>query len=160
MNRIDKILKHDLFIENLGANKAAEQERVFCHHDMAHFLDVARIARIINAEEQYGVAVEILYAAALLHDLGKHLQYSKGIPHEQSGAEIAPFILRDCGFGEEEINTIVAAIASHRDAAIKEEKSLRGLLYRADKASRACYACEVSGECNWKDGKKNLEILY
>lgn len=160
MKRIDKILNHDLFIANLKANEDAERERVFCHHDMVHFLDVARIGRIINVEEQMGVEVELLYAAALLHDLGKHLQYSEGIPHEQSGAEIAPFILRDCGFDEKETTVIVDAIASHRDSSVKDERNLRGLLYRADKASRACYACKVCGECNWKDGKKNQEILY
>ncbi len=160
MNRIDRILSHDLFIENLRANEAAESDREFCCHDMVHFLDVARIARVINAEEQFGVDVEILYAASLLHDLGKHLQYAKGIPHEQSGAEIAPFILRDCGFDEKETDVITAAIASHRDASVKDERSLRGVLYRADKASRACFACKVSEECNWKDSKKNLQIVY
>ena len=160
MNRIDKILNHDLFICNLEANEEAEQDRVFCHHDMGHFLDVARIARIINVEERFGIEIEMIYAAALLHDLGKHLQYSKGIPHEQSGAEIAPLILGDCGFNKKETDAIVAAIASHRRMSVRDEKSLRGLLYRADKASRSCFSCKASGECNWKDGRKNTEILY
>lgn len=80
MDRIDRILKHNLFMEHLDANRAAEAERCFCRHDMAHFLDVARIGMILNLREQQGFDEEVIYAAGLLHDIGKHLQYSSGIP--------------------------------------------------------------------------------
>ena len=43
MQRIWKIYEHPLFIEGLVKNKDAEKERIFCHHDMNHFLDVARL---------------------------------------------------------------------------------------------------------------------
>ena len=89
MDRIDKILKHDLFIENLKKNQAAEADRRFCRHDMAHFLDVARIGTIINLEENLGISKEVIYGAALLHDIGKHRQYGEGIPHEQASAQIS-----------------------------------------------------------------------
>ena len=102
MDRIDRILAHALFREYLEKNREAEKDRIFCRHEMTHFLDVARIGRIINLEEGLGVAEELIYAAALLHDIGKHLQYSQGIPHEKAGAELAPEILRDCGFDEKE----------------------------------------------------------
>lgn len=160
MERIDKILKHDLFIENLKKNKAAEAERCFCRHDMTHFLDVARIGVILNMKEQQGVAEELIYAAGLLHDIGRHRQYSEGIPHEQASAEIAPDILKDCGFDEKETSVIVEAILCHRDSASAEAEGLKGILYRADKASRACFACEAERDCNWKDNRKNLKILY
>ena len=100
MDRVDRIIKHNIFTENLHKNMDAEKDRQFCRHDMAHFLDVARIGKIINLEERLGVADEMIYAAGLLHDIGRHLQYSRGVPHEQASAEIAPGILRDCGFGE------------------------------------------------------------
>ena len=103
MERIDKILNHPLFIENLEKNKAAEADRRFCRHDMVHFLDVARIGMIINLEENLEIPKDMVYAAAILHDIGKHLQYNKGIPHEKASAEIAPAILRECGYGEEEV---------------------------------------------------------
>ena len=160
MERIDKILKHDLFIGNLSRNVAAEKDREFCHHDMVHFLDVARIARILNDEERIGAEVELIYAAALLHDIGKHLQYSEGIPHELASAEIAPEILQDCGFNEKETSVIIEAIRSHRDEKAALEKNLKGLLYRADKLSRACYCCRMEKECHWKGSKKNLELNY
>uniref|UniRef100_UPI004057B2ED HD domain-containing protein n=1 Tax=Acetatifactor sp. TaxID=1872090 RepID=UPI004057B2ED len=160
MERVDKILKHDLFVYHLRANEAAEAQRCFCRHNMVHFLDVARIGMIMNLEEGLAVPKEWIYAAALLHDMGKHIQYENGTPHEITGGEIAPQILRDCDFDEKETDIIVDAILSHRDGNIAAEHSLKGILYRADKASRACFACEAERECNWKDGKKNLQIRY
>lgn len=158
MERIDKILKHPLFIENLKKNQAAEAERCFCRHDMVHFLDVARIGMILNLKEQQKIQQEWIYAAGLLHDIGKHRQYEAGIPHEQASAEIAPVILRECGFDEKETAVIIEAILAHRDAAAAQCSGLKGILYRADKASRACFACEAEPECNWKGEKKNLCI--
>lgn len=158
LDRIDKILSHDLFLGHLDKNNAAEADRRFCRHNIVHFLDVARIATIINLEENLQINREWIYAAALLHDLGKHIQYSEGVPHEKASAEIAPFILEDCDFAEKETRVIVDAIMNHRNIAVATEQNLRGILYRADKASRACYACEAEADCNWKDGKKNLTI--
>lgn len=123
-------------------------------------MDVARIGEIINLEEQSGLDREWIYAAALLHDLGKHIQYEKQVPHERASAEIAPGILRDCGFDEGEIEIITDAILKHRDSETGQEQNLRGVLYRADKASRACFACDAEGECHWKGEKKNLTIKY
>ncbi len=158
MNRIDKILKHDLFLYHLAENNTAEAQRRFCRHNMVHFLDVARIGWILNLEENLNIHKEWIYAAALLHDMGKHVQYADGTPHEIASGNIAPKILSDCGFDEEETNIIVQAILSHRDEQVAKERNLKGILYRADKASRACFACDAEGDCNWKDGKKNLKI--
>ena len=160
MERIDKILKHDLFLQNLNRNNTAEADRRFCRHNMVHFLDVARIAMIINLEEGLQIDREWIYAAALLHDIGKHRQYQQGIPHEKASGEIAPQILKECGFSDKETGVIVEAILSHREATVASEKNLKGLLYRADKASRACFACAAEADCNWKDDKKNLRIQY
>ncbi len=160
MERIDKICNHELFLYHLHANEAAEAQRCFCRHSMVHFLDVARIGRIINLEENLGINKEWIYAVALLHDMGKHIQYEDGTPHEIASGKIAPTILKECGFDEKETQVIVDAILSHRDVTVREEKNLRGLLYRADKASRACFACAAKDECNWKDGKKNMRIQY
>lgn len=160
MDRIDKILKHDLFQYHLRENKKAEVERRFDRHDLAHFLDVARIGEIINLESRLGLEREWIYAAALLHDMGRHVQYENGTPHELASAEIAPQILKDCGFDDSETDVIVKAIASHRDKNVSAQNDLCGVLYRADKASRSCFACEVKQECNWSDDKKNLRIRY
>lgn len=160
MDRINRILNHKLFIMHLQENEKAEADRKFCRHNMIHFLDVARIAEVINLEEGLSLNREWIYAAALLHDCGKHVQYEDGTPHEVASARIAPEILQDCGFEKTEADKIVEAILSHRDEKVASEADLCGVLYRADKASRTCFACKAESECNWKDGKKNLTIRY
>ena len=160
MERVDRILEHPLFLEHLEKNNRAEADRIFCRHNMEHFLDVARIARILNLEEDCRVDSEWIYGAALLHDLGRHVQYEEGTPHEIPGAKIAEGILEDCGFAPMEREEICKAIRNHRNKAIREEKNLQGLLYRADKASRACFFCKAREVCDWKTEKKNLHIRY
>ncbi len=160
MERIDNIIRNEIFLYHLKENKTAEADRCFCRHDMVHFLDVARIGMLLNLEEEYRIPKEQIYAAALLHDIGKHFQYENGTPHEQASCRIAPEILKSCGFSEEESRIICDAIGSHRDVNVAGEHNLRGLLYRADKASRPCYVCEVSHLCNWSGRKKNTGIAY
>lgn len=156
MDRINQILKLDLYKEYVSRNMLAEKQRKFCRHDMGHFLDVARIAMILNLSEEYGISKEMIYAAALLHDIGRWKQYEDGTPHEKAGGCLASEILVKCGFNKEEIADIITAIHNHRNADIKENKDLSGLLYRADKLSRACFSCAAESECSWKEDKKNL----
>lgn len=158
--RIDRILQNEMFLYHLGQNNTAEADRRFCRHSMVHFLDVARIGTIIALEEDIEINREWIYAAALLHDCGKHEQYADGTPHEQASARIAPEILKECGFDDNETDRIITAILRHRDPEVSAERNLNGILYRADKASRACFACDMESECNWKDGRKNLTIKY
>lgn len=179
MERVNKILNHDLFKEYLEKNKRAEENRRFCHHDMGHFLDVARLGMIFSLKQCCGQAVrikggartdgqadiagdqeELIYAAALLHDIGRWKQYEDGTPHELASAKLSPAILADCGFTEEETERIVTAILNHRNESVREERSLSGILYRADKMSRSCFCCEAEAECGWKGTKKNLELHY
>ncbi|MDO5538512.1 MAG: HD domain-containing protein [Eubacteriales bacterium] len=158
MDRINRILYHEIYRECYGKNVECEKERIFCHHDMGHFLDVARLALIINLQEQMGISQELIYGAALLHDIGRFRQYLEGIPHEIASAEIAPDILRDCGFDDTETREITDAIRQHRNPDIKGERSLSGVIYRGDKMSRSCFACPAEKMCNWKKEKKNLQI--
>ena len=160
MDRINKILNHDLFIECVTKNESEERDRKFCRHNMGHFMDVARLAMIFNLQEQLDIPKDIIYAAALLHDIGRFEQYQNGMPHEQASARLAPKILQDCGYDNKETSVIVTAISNHRNADIKEEASLNGLLYRADKMSRSCFACPAEKECDWKADKKNLILRY
>lgn len=154
MDRIDKILNHDLFLECIKRNDEAEAGRSFCRHNMGHFLDVARIAMILNLEEELHIEQDMIYAAALLHDIGRYRQYEDGTPHEEASAELAPEILRDCGYNDKETDVIVKAISLHRTKEIEKEHSLNGILYRADKASRPCFACKAESDCSWKQDKK------
>ena len=159
MERVNKILSNDQYKKYLEKNSKAEAQRYFCHHNMGHFLDVARIALILNDKEDYGQEQEIVYAAALLHDIGRWMQYEDGTPHEKASVLLSPEILVSCGFSDEEISRILSAVGNHRNAKVREEKSLSGLLYRADKLSRPCFACQMERECDWKSDKKNLKLF-
>ncbi|HKM34628.1 MAG TPA: HD domain-containing protein [Lachnospiraceae bacterium] len=159
MERANRILNHNLFLKHMHLNDEAEADRCFCLHNMNHFLDVARISMILNLKENLCISPDIIYAAALLHDIGRHVQYENGTSHELASAEIAPSILKDCGFDNKETGVIIDAISHHR--AISEgESQLSRILYQADKASRPCFACKVEKDCNWKKEKKNLQIKW
>lgn len=154
------IIRHRIFKKCYNEIDKEETNRIFCRHDMGHFLDVARLMMILNVKEDLKISDDMIYATALLHDIGRHIQYRQGIGHEISSAQIAPLILDDCDFTVEEKNQIIEAILKHRDSKTSEEKNLNGLLYRADKMSRACFCCQVEPICNWKDEKKNLKLKY
>lgn len=159
MERVNKICSHPLWKESAAKIQELEQDRVFCRHTIAHFQDVARIAYIENLEQQAGLSKELIYAAAMLHDIGRHLQYLKGIPHDEGSAMLAEKILKDCEFDKLEQEEILSAIRQHRTAETKMKKDLAGMIYRADKKSRSCLFCDVCKECNWSEEKKNLELL-
>ncbi|MFR8170616.1 MAG: HD domain-containing protein [Marvinbryantia sp.] len=159
MERVNKILENKTYRSYLREIEECERTRVFCRHNMAHFLDVARIAQLLNLEEAVGLSKEMIYAAALLHDIGRHLQYREGTPHEQASVLLAPQILKECGFTESESAEILEAIRQHRNAGIREERNLSGLIYRADKLSRSCFACPAEPQCDWKNEKKNWRII-
>ena len=156
MDRINGIIRNACYQECLQKNRAHEETRIFCRHDMAHFLDVARLAWIENLDRGSGIDRELVYAAALLHDCGRFRQYEDAVPHEQASGELAAGILEACGFTPEEKEEILAAILRHRDKEMAEERGLSGLIYRADKQSRSCFACPAEGECDWSREKKNL----
>lgn len=101
---------------------------------------------------------ELIYAAALLHDIGRFQQISRGIPHDRASAAYAREILPDCDFDETEIKQIEHAILCHRDDS-GEKETLSAYLYRADKKSRCCFACPAAKECNWSEEKKNHQII-
>lgn len=158
MERVNQILRNSVYQCNLKEIEVCEKGRIFCRHNMAHFLDVARIGMILNLKENLGIEEELLYAAALLHDIGRHEQYRNQIPHEEASAIIAKPILKDCGFMETESKQILEAIRSHRDCNVQEQKNLAGILYRADKKSRACFSCPAVHLCDWDESKKNMQL--
>lgn len=157
MDRLNDILNNEKYIYYLNRNKKFEKGRKFCKHNLRHFLDVARIAQIINIEEKLGFDKEIIYTTAILHDIGKSIQYENGTPHEIASWKIAKEILEYYEFNADEIELISKGILGHRD---KESEGFSLLIYRADKFSRQCITCKAVKECNWSDEKKNLKILY
>lgn len=164
MKRINLILQNTQFRDCLKRIEAAEKDRIFCGHDLVHLLDVCRLAWILYQEEERKGTLgkidrEWIYAAGLLHDIGRWKQYEDGTPHEIVGSSLAKGILTECGFGAGETKAICEAIGNHRNEGIGRDNTLSGLLYRADKMSRACFGCKAEALCNWSRKKKNLELL-
>lgn len=165
MKRVNEIWNHPLYQEHYVRLQELEKERKFCRHTMEHFLDVARLAYIFSLErgmqpDERGMQPdrEIIYSAALLHDIGRAEQYTRGTPHEEAGAVIAGRILEDCGFSEEERAQILEAVSGHR--AYPGKSILAELIYEADKKSRNCFLCAAENGCYWPEEKKNMEIIY
>ena len=159
MKRVDAILRHPLFEEKLRLLDELEAERAFCRHDLTHLMDVARLMWIDVLERGLAIDCETVYAAALLHDLGRAEQIRHGIPHEQASAALAETILPDAGFSAEEIAAVIAAIRCHRGSAPADTRNALGeILYRADKACRLCWRCGARGACNWPEERKNAGI--
>ena len=158
MERIDRILKNPLYRELQKQLDELEKERIYCKHGADHALDTARIMYIQVLEQHLPFDKELVYAAALLHDLGRCREYQHKEPHNEAGAAIAEEILPECGFAKAETELIVKAIRRHRENGERTE-GFSELLYEADKLSRTCWQCEAAGTCKWADGKKNHTIL-
>ena len=158
MKRINDIFEHPTFKEHLKRINDAESDRIYCLHGMEHLLDVARIGYIINMEEGIGYGKEFIYAMALLHDIGRYIEYDLGFSHHQVGAEIALRILQDVGFGFEDRMIIYEAIRNHKKQPAEDKKNLDYILYKADKLSRNCYSCKAYDSCYWEETKKNKSI--
>ena len=139
-------------------NFEREKYREFCRHDIYHSLDVARIAYIMALENNIQVKKENVYAAALLHDIGRWMQYDKGIPHELASAQLAEGILIECGFIKDEIEQILSMILSHRKK--RNDDLINKIFYSSDKMSRNCFRCKATSKCNWPEEKKNHNVKY
>lgn len=166
-NRHIQILKDERYLKCLSDIEELEKNRIFCKHNLSHFINVARIATIIWLEEGGGnnLKRDIIYAAGLLHDIGRAEEYTKGTPHEEAGAIIAGEILQSSGYEDKEIEMITRAISSHRikDDNVKEDRDidyLGQIISKADKLSRECFACSASDMCKWSKEKKNKSLEY
>ncbi len=161
MDRVDRIIYNDEYRRLMETVRNKETDRIFCRHGLEHCLDVARIAYIMNIEQGYAIDREIIYATALLHDIGKDEQYESGISHDVASERVADAILGgmpdDVAFEPADAAAIKTAILGHRKLRVNSQP-LERLLYAADKASRACFACPARNACNWSDDKKNLSI--
>lgn len=157
MKRFNSLLHDENYLCYLNKNVLNEKNRIFCKHGLEHFLDVARIAYIINLEENLGFSKEIIYVTSILHDIGKFLQYEKNVPHELASYNLAENLIDKYNFHKEEKQLIKEGILGHRN---KDSTGFAKLIYRADKLSRLCLKCETKNECNWDIEKKNFIINY
>lgn len=159
MEYVRKLIQETDYLERMKQLEELETERRFCRHGLEHVLDVARIAWILVLEEKLPYEKETIYLTALLHDMGRILEYQEGIPHHEAGQKIAEGFLRQIGYPGEKGMLIVTAIGEHR----KKDKlndDFINVIKRADSLSRNCFFCEVQEACKWKEERKNKTILY
>ena len=158
MERVNAIINHPVFKRELKKIARQEEKRAYCHHDLGHLLEVSRIAYIMALEEGRKIPPDIIYGAALLHDIGKGAQYEIGMSHNKAGRELAEEILRECGYTEEEISGIGEAIEFHSKQPAMPLGSLSRILFEADKRSRKCFLCKMQKDCYWPEEQKNKGI--
>ena len=139
----NKILRNDAYKKLLEQLHELESDRKFCKHDMEHFVSVARITLVLCSEKGVSIDPDIVYAAALLHDI--------------ASVHLAREILEEVGCADAMQGKILSLIGSHRSKD-NAENSLESIFYIADKRSRLCFCCDAQDECNWYIDKRNMEI--
>lgn len=165
--RYNKIIDNKEYRHLLEELEVLEENREYCRHGLEHLLDVARISYIMILEDNSGIPKDLIYATALLHDIGRGKSYKSGENHDEVSAHIAKDILPLCGYSEEEITQICGAITSHSGRIDIEEfqksrqdkkLSLEDYIKAADQLSRNCFNCKASLTCKWTSKEKNNRV--
>lgn len=159
MKRVNKILENEKYLYYLKKNIEAEKNRVFCHHDLRHYLDVARVAYILALEKNISLKKDIIYATALLHDIGRWKEYLEGVDHAIASTNLAKELLEIAEFNPTEQAIIQSAIRNHRKYDAKNPP-LDQILYKSDKISRPCIECAVVKECKRFDIGQTPKLYY
>lgn len=148
MERLSHLLKDEQYKRLVKEIELREQQRSFCRHDMAHLLDVARIAWILCLEQKLAFTRDCVYAAAFLHDIGREAEYDHpAADHAEAGTRLArPLLLRH-GFSPVEAEAIAEAIREHRRPPQECRTALGRVLAAADDYSRRCFECPVRSGC-------------
>jgi uncharacterized protein len=99
-------------------------------HDFDHVLRVLALAERLAVAE--GADLEIVRAAALLHDVARGQADRMAVDHAQAGAEIARRLL--AGHSEKKVEAVAHAIASHRFRSGPAPQTIEAMvLHDADK---------------------------
>lgn len=158
MKKVNEILHNNKYQEYIKELEELEKDRIYCRHNMRHFMDVARIAYILILESSLDYSKEVIYAIGLLHDIGRIEEYKNNMCHDEASAVMAGEILKETSYTEDEVNLILKAIRNHGNK--DNEDEFLQIIYRSDKLSRNCFECTAISGCKWSDEKKNLDIKY
>ena len=168
MDIIDEVLQHPYYLRQLQVLQTYEQDRCFCRHDMAHFQEVARIAKVIAGQNSLSIPQEMITLAALFHDMGRVQEYEQTISHAEASAAFAREILFALDYPSTRIEEICQAILAHsrrQDAEVRyarafQIRTLGELISYADQLSRKCYMCSAASDCKWPKEQRILQNYY
>lgn len=169
LGRIGVVRKDPFYLDCLSLNGERERDRLFCRHDYRHMVLVSQISckiikqtgglYILVQTEGLKVkrsALEVVYAAGLLHDMGRWRQYDTGEDHALAGSVMAGSVLKRAGFSEREAGVITRAIREHRKA-LPGQSYLGRVLCLADDLSRPCGSCGVRLDCYKYEYMENIK---
>jgi uncharacterized protein len=175
MDRVNAIICNQEYQDWIIANNQAEYGSEYCRHGLEHAFDVARIAYELWLDHQGNpVAKDIVYAAALLHDIGywskfEDLHVDECDCHEHGdecdcgGEQETPFqvaaslseeILAEAGYHPAVIGEIIKAI---RQMDTDSKEGLSVILRRANELSRPCFLCPIQASCDREPKNTRLE---
>lgn len=101
-------------------------------HTLEHALRVRQLSLMIGRSE--GADLEVLEAAALLHDIGHPEEVKTGVSHAKTGADMAVTFLATTSFPKEKLSQVASTIRTHRFTENLTPESLEGeILSDADK---------------------------
>jgi len=129
MERYHQILQSDIYCSKLDRLAELEKDRIFCKHTLEHFCDVARIMYILSLEEGCDLNQDLIYATALLHDIGRIEEYEQQIPHHKASADVARELLPSFGYTKEEVNCIADVIMQNTENGAKRRIILWQTIY-------------------------------
>lgn len=148
MGRVNQLLDDEEYYRSMQKINVIEKERLYCKHGFEHGLNVARIAYAYLLEQGDNfLSKELVYAAALLHDIGRWVEYETGEDHAEASVRLALPILKACQYNTEDIQVILIGIREHR---LHHEAGLTSLgkaLALADDWSRDCRNCSAQSSC-------------
>ncbi|MGI6119072.1 MAG: HD domain-containing protein [Desulfosporosinus sp.] len=160
MARVNQLLQLEDYISYIEKIDEMERDRLFCKHGFEHGLNVAQIAYAYLLEkEELSISKESVYAAALLHDIGRWVEYQTGEDHAEASARLALPLLEACNFRSDEIQVIIKGIREHRRHHEDNLTLLGAALALADDWARDCRQCSVQAQC-YKHNKAMNQVMY
>lgn len=149
MTRVNQILENEDYISYIETIEDLEKERGYCKHGFEHGISVARIAYAYILERgKLILSKESIYAAALLHDIGRWVEYQTGEDHAEVSARLALPLLEVYNFSSEDIQVILEGIREHRRHDDSNLILLGEALSIADNYSRDCRHCGMQKKCH------------
>ena len=168
MKYTEKLLQNPGFRKIQAEIRQWEITRIYCHHELAHSMDVARMAWIYFLEDcqkehlflepmQLEEKKDFIYVCALLHDIGRAKQYETGVHHSVGGQALAECLLLAIGAPETWKDPVLHIVAGHHACGRTDEseRQIAGYIDRADHDCRPCFLCEGRDTCKWGQKEQN-----